>query len=408
MPEALQQVREDLGEEAVILNSRQLRKNNRFNPDDEGRVEVTAAYDAPESERPAPTSVAARKYAGAAAPKPAPKPMPKPESGSGDIEQMLGQFRQLGRAIEDRQAAPKPAGAPEADALAQPAPSDAGEQIMGQLRRLGEAVARLERRAPASLDLPEGLARLVDRLGGIGVNGEVLGRLSAAVLREAGDGDLASRQGAGQALLQAARRLLPSRSDIRLGKGCRVVGFVGAAGVGKSTAVAKIAAGFAARKRRAGRVVWVYAGAPPAALPPGVEAVEAAGADALREVLQGLDDARLVLVDTPGCGAHDGRAWQERRRLLEAAHEVQVVLDGMASSEHMMDLVEASDGLPKRRLLFTKMDQTVRPGAALSAAALSGLPLSYFTAGAGVDGGIEPGEPVRLLAEALGIDEGGR
>ena len=45
MPEALQQVREDLGDEAVILNTRQIRRNNRFNLHDEARVEVTAAFD---------------------------------------------------------------------------------------------------------------------------------------------------------------------------------------------------------------------------------------------------------------------------------------------------------------------------------------------------------------------------
>ena len=45
MPEALQQVREDLGEHAVILNTRQIRKNTRFNPEGEARVEVTAALD---------------------------------------------------------------------------------------------------------------------------------------------------------------------------------------------------------------------------------------------------------------------------------------------------------------------------------------------------------------------------
>ena len=45
MPEALQQVREDLGDKAVILNTRQIRRNNRFNLHDEARVEVTAAFD---------------------------------------------------------------------------------------------------------------------------------------------------------------------------------------------------------------------------------------------------------------------------------------------------------------------------------------------------------------------------
>ena len=34
MPEALQQVRDDFGEQAVILNTRQLRRNSRFNNTD--------------------------------------------------------------------------------------------------------------------------------------------------------------------------------------------------------------------------------------------------------------------------------------------------------------------------------------------------------------------------------------
>ena len=45
MPEALQQVRDDLGEQAVILNTRQIRRNNRFNTGEEARVEVMAALD---------------------------------------------------------------------------------------------------------------------------------------------------------------------------------------------------------------------------------------------------------------------------------------------------------------------------------------------------------------------------
>ena len=45
MPEALQQVRDDFGEQAVILNTRQLRRNSRFNNTDQHQVEVTAAID---------------------------------------------------------------------------------------------------------------------------------------------------------------------------------------------------------------------------------------------------------------------------------------------------------------------------------------------------------------------------
>ena len=63
MPEALQQVRDDLGEQAVILNTRTLRRNNRFNLAAEARVEVTAAYDEAPAVQPAgPARLAARKY----------------------------------------------------------------------------------------------------------------------------------------------------------------------------------------------------------------------------------------------------------------------------------------------------------------------------------------------------------
>ena len=73
MPEALQQVRDDLGEQAVILNTRTLRRNNRFNLADEARVEVTAAYDeAPAVQSAGPARLAARKY-GAQLPAPAPE-----------------------------------------------------------------------------------------------------------------------------------------------------------------------------------------------------------------------------------------------------------------------------------------------------------------------------------------------
>ena len=73
MPEALQQVRDDLGEQAVILNTRTLRRNNRFNLADEARVEVTAAYDEAPAVQPAgPARLAARKY-GAQLPAPAPE-----------------------------------------------------------------------------------------------------------------------------------------------------------------------------------------------------------------------------------------------------------------------------------------------------------------------------------------------
>ena len=68
MPEALQLVRDELGEAAVIINTRQLRRNSRFNHNDEACVEVTAAMDEAISQVP-PGVETSEHYAGATAPR---------------------------------------------------------------------------------------------------------------------------------------------------------------------------------------------------------------------------------------------------------------------------------------------------------------------------------------------------
>ena len=64
MQEALQQRRDDLGEQAVILNTRQIRRNNRFNTGEEARVEVMAALDDSEATAKEPAPPAVRPSAG--------------------------------------------------------------------------------------------------------------------------------------------------------------------------------------------------------------------------------------------------------------------------------------------------------------------------------------------------------
>jgi flagellar biosynthesis protein FlhF len=158
MPEALQQVREDLGEHAVILNTRQIRKNTRFNPQGEARVEVTAALD--EASAPAPVAAAAPaldwSYAPPAQRSASLAPAPRPSKAPAAPEQPVAV-----------QTAPPPARRREG-----------GEQSLRQLRQLQDTVERLERRAPAALIFPKALGRLVDRLRSTGLSEELVNRLA--------------------------------------------------------------------------------------------------------------------------------------------------------------------------------------------------------------------------------------
>jgi len=391
MPEALQQVRDDLGENAVILNTRKIRRNSRFNPHRETRVEVTAAFDEsataprPAEEAPAP-SLAARRYGlRAGATPPAPEEPPRQD--------------------------PAPLGAPPAGS--QPAVRSEGlEQVLQQLRQLREAVIRMEGRSPAGVVLPETLERLARRMHSTGLAPELVDELVQQLFRELGGEALEDRVQVGERATALLRSRLPECRDIKVGRRRKVIGFLGSAGAGKTTAAAKIAAGFAMKRRnrivlvsaddqRVGALDQVRAFAQIIGVPLEVAYTE----EEIRTVLDRHGKAQLVLIDSAGCGPHNHRERERQRRLFDAAgvDEVQVVIDGLSSLDHMLDQIEASEVFPERRLLFTKMDEVVRSGAVLSAAVRSQVPTSYFIVGATVPGEIEAGGLAKLVGEMIGV-----
>ena len=388
MSEALQQVREDLGEGAVILNSRQIRRNNRFNLHDEARVEVTAAYDelpavaeqAPVQARPAPAApLTMQRYAA----------------------QADGQE-------------PPVASVPSAPlGVAAPAPSADMGPVMEQLRQLRQALSRLEQRVPDGVVLPETLARLAERMGNMGLEETVTARIVQQLLQELDGEALQDRTRVGERACALLVQELPAWKEIKIARKVRkVVGFVGSSGAGKTTAMAKIAAGFAVKRK--GRIVLISTddkriGALEQARAfteiIGVALEVAYNSEAIKEVLAAHQDAQLVLIDTLVCGHHDHREWERLRQLFEAAavDEVQVVVDSLLGFDHMLDVVEASEHMSERRLLFTKMDEMVRSGAALSVAIGSQLPTSYFTVGAAVPGAIKAGDMAGQVSELIGV-----
>jgi flagellar biosynthesis protein FlhF len=286
------------------------------------------------------------------------------------------------------------------------------QQVTRNLRQVQEALARLERRGSGSVALPEALARLAERLRSLGLASDLVDLLTQQLLVELDGEALADREGVGERAAALLAERLPACRDIRMGTRRRVVGFIGASGAGKTTAAAKIAAGFS--RKRGGRVLLVTAddrrvGALDQARTYGqilgVPLEKAYDEGELTAVLARHPQARLVLVDLAGCGPRDQRERDRQRRLLAAApaDEVQVVLDGTGSLEHMLDQLEAAEVFPERRLLFTKMDEALRPGPAISAAIRSQVATSYLVVGGAVPGEIEAGDLAGLVARAIGV-----
>jgi len=426
MPEALQQVRDDLGDSAVILSTRQIRRNNRFNLDDEARVEVTAAFDeaVPQGEtgtgstesrvgptgsgragvRSDPPSLAAQRYASQAGP----PSEGLPESGS---EPEL-QFQ-----AEPIESPPFSAPPPTAQSVAADLPqADAGGvdvgKILEELRKLQKSVARMERQRWNGVALPEGLGRLAERMENVGLARPLIDELVQQLFEEMGGKTLEDRIKVGERAASLLIKRMPRCRDIKVGRRRKVIGFFGTAGAGKSTAAAKIAAGFAMKGDY--RIVLVSADdsrvgaldqARAFAQAIGVAFEVAYTEEEVGSILERHTQAQLILIDPAGCGSLDQQGRERQRRLFEAAgvDEVQVVIDAKNSLDHMLDQIEASEIFDRRRLLFTKMDEVRRSGGVLSAAATSQIATSYFTVGPGVPGEIEAGNLGRLASKMMGV-----
>ena len=293
--------------------------------------------------------------------------------------------------------------------------------VAHQLQKLQETISKIERQAPAQFVLPGEISRMADRLRAGGVSETLVCQCIHMVYSELEGRALEDRSRVDALAAEKIGELLPERCDIRVASKRRnVVGFVGLSGAGKTTAAAKIAAGFATRKTRAigddpRRILMVTTdrrrlGAVDQmrslAQITGIAHEVAVTEEEMRAALKCHITARLVLIDTAGCGPQEIEERESQRRLLEAAQadEVQVVIDGLTAYDHMLDVIESTSAFPSpRRLLFTKMDEAVRRGAALSAAAHSGIPTSYFSVGPAFPGDLRPGNLTRMVREILGM-----
>ena len=406
MPEALQQVRDDLGEQAVILNTRQIRRNNRFNTGDEARVEVMAALDESGAQVPAVAAdstspvrgggtgasrLAAQRYGA--------------QSGGGPVPSVsVERAEERSISQEDLPSAP--------DVREPVRGGDDLDVVIRQLRQMQETLARVERRGSAStLVMTDALSRLSERLRNMGVAPALVEDLCAHALRQLSGPALEDRQQVGDWVADFLAAKMPACQHIRIGKRQKVIGFWGASGAGKTTAVAKIAAGFALKRKD--KIVVVSADdrriggldqARAFAHIIGVELETAYSEEEMAAVIERHAQAQLVLIDVPGCGPSDQRERERQRNLFDAAgvQEVHVVIDALNGFEHALDIVEASSGFAQRRLLFTKVDEVARPGAMLSTVIQSQIPTSYMTVGCQVPGDIEAGEMNKVVAQILG------
>jgi flagellar biosynthesis protein FlhF len=187
--------------------------------------------------------------------------------------------------------------------------------------------------------------------------------------------------------------------------------FIGATGVGKTTTIAKLAAHYRAKEKRAVSLITMdtYRMA-------SVEQLQAYGkvlgvpldiALTRREALEGIRRRRsadVILIDTAGRSPLDAAGLNDLKELLATglALETHLVLSATTGERDLLLTLSRYARLPIDRLLFTKLDETTSFGGILETALQTGLALSYFSTGQRVPDDLEPASPERLAKLVLG------
>ena len=193
---------------------------------------------------------------------------------------------------------------------------------------------------------------------------------------------------------------------------CRLAALVGPTGVGKTTTIAKLAANFRLKeKRRVGLItVDTYRIAAVEQLRTYADIIDlpmhvVSSPREMRETVERMSHLDLILLDTAGRSPKDEIRLQELKVFLTeaAADEVHLVLSSVAASKTLEQTAEQFTAIGATSLILTKLDEATGLGNVLPMLRSSHLPLSYLTDGQNVPDDIEVADAHRLARMILAI-----
>lgn len=200
-------------------------------------------------------------------------------------------------------------------------------------------------------------------------------------------------------------------SEERWLEGGGFVAMVGPTGVGKTTLIAKLAARWVLRhgtrdialistdSMRIGAQEQIHT----LGRLLGVPAYAIDGPGELAQLLDHLDDKRLVLIDTAGYGQRDQRLVEELA-ILAASNtrlETCLVLSAASQAGAIEEAVERFALAQPKTCVLTKLDEATSLGGSLSMLIRSRLPLAYVSDGQRVPEDISPARAHQLVARAV-------
>lgn len=372
MFEALQLVRRDLGPDAAVLHTRQVRTSRWFGllPGRE-EVEVTAS-------------------AGVNVPSRLPPEVQPPPAGTGPRAAIP---------------TPPPCGS------TPPVPGDVSGKLDDVHSMLRELYRRSQRDDTAKL--PELLFHLFTDLIEADIDEEYARELVERLRAEASGSELSDPVLVRTNVVRLIEQQIAVTGGIEVRPGQRrLVALVGPTGVGKTTTIAKLAANFRLRDKRSVGLITVdtYRIAAVEQLRTYADIIDlpmevVSTPREMRDAVRRLERLDLVLMDTAGRSPKDEIKIQELRAFLSEARadEVHLVLSSGSSARCLEQTARQFATVGTTALILTKLDETTALGNLLPLLRTSSLPLSYVTNGQNVPDDIETATADRLARLILGM-----
>jgi flagellar biosynthesis protein FlhF len=400
MRQALRQIKESLGSDAVILSNKSV----------EGGVELVAAVDYDETAFETPTQVipSSRKADSAPHQPSATEARPKRRHFVEDSQPL---FEEIAAAETPR---PAPALETPKPAAEKPQVEWSQDPVLREMRREMQALRRMMENELSELtwrDLGQRRPQtqeMLRRLIGIGLDADHCRELANRV-EDAETPEQAWRQS-----LFHLTSELPVVQDDLLDQG-GIIALVGPTGVGKTTTIAKLAAKFCLRHgnrhlallsadsyrigaqeqlQNYGRIL-------------DVPVRSAANADELNSALHAFSDKRLVLIDTAGMGQRDLKLSEKLGLMNSGNHPIKSLFTLCATTQRaaVSHAIRAFDAAKPIGAVLTKIDEAAELGGILSGLMEARLPLAYVTDGQRVPEDIHIARATSLVRQAVELCE---
>ncbi len=390
--EAIDKMREEFGEDAVVLNTRRINKGGLLGVGGAEYVEVTAAFDE------SPVRVV---------------PRPLLPAGGNESPEIMESLRELASKFSERTASgeqkrlsdqvhnrARSGSLPSSPAIE----SDSLKQELSEVKStLGEIAKHIRHsKTPA---LPATLMNAYTVLLENEVDEDIALEVVQSCSRKMTGSEIESQVFVDAAIIAAVTRRFAEVSPRQSHDKSYIVSLVGPTGVGKTTTIAKLSsidkllrgktvAIITADTYRIGAIDQLKTFADIASIPLAV----AYSPDEMTAAIKGYSSYDIVYVDTVGRSQRSADQIEELASFVTAADpdEVHLVMSANYSLATLRDVTQKFKPVKPNRVLLTKIDESTCSGSFLTLANELGLPFSYITDGQGVPEDIEPASAATL------------